>query len=84
MESQGLFLKAIRKQLPKSVSLNDEIAFVLNISYDAAHRRISSKSKFSLEEAVQLANHYNISLDNLFFKNEKVVIEKTIEIETLH
>jgi hypothetical protein len=84
MSNQELLLKHIRKQLSKSISIIDEIATILNISYDAAHRRISCKSKFSIDETVQLANHYNISLDNLFFQKEKVIVEKTIEITTLN
>ncbi|MEO5775614.1 MAG: helix-turn-helix transcriptional regulator [Flavobacterium sp.] len=82
MNNQELLLKAIRKQL-SAASLNDEIATILNISYDAAHRRVSGKSKFSIEETVTLANHYNISLDALFAQKEKVIIEKTIEITSL-
>lgn len=82
MNNQELLLKAIRKQLSAS-SLNDEIATILSISYDAAHRRVSGKSKFSIEETVTLANHYNISLDTLFSRKEKVIIEKTIEITSL-
>jgi len=83
MNAQELLLKTIRKQLPKSTSMNDELATVLNISYDAAHRRISCKSKFSIDETLLLANHYNISLDSLFFSKEKVIVEKTVEISTL-
>lgn len=81
MNNQELLLKEIRKQL--STSLNDEIAFILNISYDAAHRRVSGKSKFSIDETLQLANHFNISLDKLFLKSDKVIVEKTIEIASL-
>ncbi|RKR09740.1 hypothetical protein C8C83_1388 [Flavobacterium sp. 90] len=83
MKYQESFLKALRAKIPKSVSLIDEIATVLEISYDASHRRISEKSKFSIDETITLANHFNISLDNLFSKKEKVIVEKTIEIETL-
>ncbi len=83
MNYQEQLLKSIRKQIPKSFSIIDEIASVLNISYDASHRRVSEKSKFSIDEMVQLANHFNISLDSLFLKQEKVIVEKTIEIETL-
>lgn len=81
MNNQKLLLKEIRKQL--STSLNDEIAVILNISYDAAHRRVSGKSKFSIDETLQLANHFNISLDKLFLKSDKVIVEKTIEIASL-
>ncbi len=82
MNNQELLLKTIRKQLTAN-SMNEEIAGVLNISYDAAHRRVSGKSKFSIEETVALANHYNISLDALFSKKENVIIQKTIEIDSL-
>ena len=83
MSNQELLLKEIRKQLSISTSLNDEIAGILNISYDAAHRRVSGKSKFSIDETLQLANHFNISLDKLFLKNDKLIVEKTIEISSL-
>ncbi|MFC4475497.1 hypothetical protein [Flavobacterium chungangensis] len=83
MKYQESFLKALRAKIPKSVSIIEEIAAVLEISYDASHRRISEKSKFSIDETIILANHFNISLDNLFSKKEKVIVEKTIEIETL-
>jgi len=63
--------------------MNDELATVLNISYDAAHRRISGKSKFSIEETVVLANHFHISLDTLFLQKERIIVEKTIEISSL-
>jgi hypothetical protein len=83
MNNQDSLLKAIRNQLNGKNSINDEIAAVLNISYDAAHRRVSGKSKFSIEETVLLANYYNISLDALFSNKENVIIEKTIEITSL-
>lgn len=82
MNAQDLLLQAIRKQR-QTASLNDEIAAVLNISYDAAHRRVSGKSKFSIEETAALAAHYNVSLDNLFASGKKVIVEKTLEIQTL-
>jgi len=83
MTNQELLLKEIRKQLSSSASLNDEISAILNSSYDAAHRRVSGKSKFSIDETLLLANHFNISLDKLFLKNDKVIVEKTIEITSL-
>jgi hypothetical protein len=80
MTNQELLIKAIRNKLSKEISLIDEVASVLNISYDAAHRRVSMKSKFSIEEAIELCSHYGFSLDNLFKKNNSVLIEKTSEI----
>lgn len=83
MNYQELFLKQLRKLVGQNASLNDVVATVLNISYDAAHRRVSGKSKFSIEETIQIANHFNISLDNLFLKEEKIIVSKTVEISTL-
>ena len=39
---------------------------VLDIGYDAAYRRINSKTNLTLEESVKLARHYNMSLNKLF------------------
>jgi hypothetical protein len=83
MNYQEVLLKQIRNQLSDKQSINDEIASVLQISYDAAHRRVSGKSKFSIDETMQLANHYNISLDGLFAQKGKVIVEKTIEVSSL-
>ena len=63
-------------------SINEEIASILNISYDAAHRRVSGKSKFSIDETVALAHHFNFSLDEIFFKQDKIIVEKTIDIQS--
>lgn len=83
MNYQDLLLTQIRKQIATTTSINDIISTVLNVSYDAAHRRVSGKSKFSIDETLQLADHFNISLDNLHLKEEKIIVEKTIEISTL-
>jgi hypothetical protein len=82
MNRQEQLLKEIRKQLLPSSSLNDEIAVVLNISYDAAHRRVSGKSKFSIEETILLCHHYSISMDALFRSENKVMVEKTKEVKS--
>jgi len=84
MKHQEILLATIRTLLPKSISLNDEIAKILDISYDAAHRRISLKSKFSIEETIQLCKHYKISMDTLFCDKNHLIMEKTKKIETLH
>lgn len=78
---QELLLKEIRKKIGEK-SLNDEIANILNISYDAAHRRTSLKSKFSLEESVNLAKYYNISLDGFIASDNTVIAKKTKPIRT--
>ncbi len=83
---QELLLKEIRNKIGDK-SLNDELANVLNISYDAAHRRTSMKSKFSLEESLQLAKFYNISLDKFLENESNLLVKKTKAVnktEDLH
>ncbi|REC49644.1 helix-turn-helix domain-containing protein [Chryseobacterium pennipullorum] len=73
---QELLLKEIRRKIGTH-SLNDEIANILNISYDAAHRRTSLKAKFSLEEAIELAKYYQISLNQFITSDQQLVVQKT-------
>lgn len=83
MKHQEILLAAIRNLLPNDISLNDEIAKILDISYDASHRRVSMKSKFSIEETITLCKHYSISMDTLFGDKNYLIVEKTKKIETL-
>lgn len=78
---QELLLKEIRRKIGDR-SLNDEIANVLNISYDAAHRRTSLKSKFSLEESIALAKNYHISLDEFVENKNQIIATTTKPIRT--
>lgn len=83
---QELLLKEIRNRIGDK-SLNDELANVLNISYDAAHRRTSLKTKFSLEESRQLAEFYTISLDRFLENSDNLLVKKTKAVkktEDLH
>lgn len=73
---QEVLLKQIRKKIGDK-SLNDEIANILNISYDAAHRRTSLKAKFSFEEALELAKYYQISLNEFISSGNHLVVQKT-------
>lgn len=73
---QERLLKEIRKRIGDK-SLNDEIANILNISYDAAHRRTSLKAKFSFEEALELAKHFQISLNQFITSDHQIVVQKT-------
>ena len=73
---QERLLKEIRKKIGNK-SLNDEIANILNNSYDAAHRRTSLKAKFSFEEALELAKYYQISLNQFITSDHQIVVQKT-------
>ncbi|ASK30415.1 transcriptional regulator [Chryseobacterium sp. T16E-39] len=78
---QEALLKEIRRKIGDR-SLNDEIANILNISYDAAHRRTSLKAKFSFEEALELAKHYQISLDQFLGTENQLVVKRTQPVRT--
>jgi len=73
---QERLLKEIRKRIGNR-SLNDEISSILNISYDAAHRRTSLKAKFSFEEALELAKYYQISLNQFITSDHQIVVNRT-------
>jgi hypothetical protein len=73
---QERLLKEIRRRIGDK-SLNDEIANILSISYDAAHRRTSLKAKFSFEEALELAKYYQISLDQFMTSDHQILVQKT-------
>lgn len=68
---QDVFIRSIRAQLPENRSIIDEIAGVLDLNYDAAYRRVNSKTALSLEEAVKLARHFKLSLNRLFEVGER-------------
>lgn len=80
---QSELLKTLKQQLPPNTSLNEAIATALDISYDAAHRRTSLKSKISIDESIILAKYFNMSLDRLFATSDKnfVSVEKTKHIQ---
>lgn len=81
MKPQEILLKKIRNNIKPTTSLNEVISNILNISYDAAHRRVSLKSKFSIDETITLCNHYGISMDSLFQESSKVLMERTPKIK---
>lgn len=63
---QEQFIQYLKEKSQDNTSFVDEIASILDIGYDAAYRRINSKTSITLEEGVKLAKHYKISLNKLF------------------
>lgn len=63
---QEQFIQYLKTKTLDSTSFAEEIASVLDIGYDAAYRRINSKTSLTLEEGVKLARHYKMSLNQLF------------------
>ncbi|WP_394750847.1 helix-turn-helix domain-containing protein [Spongiimicrobium salis] len=81
---QDILLRQLQEEIPENSSLIDAVATALQISYDAAHRRVSQKSKLSLSEGIQLAKYYHISLDRLVghSQDQYVIVEKTKHINS--
>tara|TARA_R110002153_G_scaffold84889_11_gene212440 strand:- start:4395 stop:4988 length:594 start_codon:yes stop_codon:yes gene_type:complete len=71
----------IKLKIPENVSFIDEIADVLDISYDAAYRRIKGKTSLTLSESLLLSNRFNFNLNDILIDkevdDERIVVEKT-------
>ena len=53
-----------------------EVAASLDISYDAAHRRVTGKTQLTYAEAQQLASYFGISLDGLRAQTQEVLVRR--------
>jgi hypothetical protein len=71
---QDQFILKIKSALTENQSVTDEISNILDISYDAAYRRVTGKTSMSLEESVRLAKHFKISLNKLYEVGEQTSI----------
>jgi len=69
-ENQIMLFEHIQKVLPSNLSMVDVISDLLNISTDAAYRRIRGAKLIDFEEAVLLSNHFKISWDSFVQGNE--------------
>ncbi|MFM2230654.1 MAG: hypothetical protein RL607_1912 [Bacteroidota bacterium] len=79
MNTQELLFKALRKKIGNR-SLHDTLVESLGISYDAAHRRVSGKSKLSMDEALQLSKAFGISLDQLEQNQNHLICKKSTAV----
>lgn len=65
MEVQELIITRFRESVPHTKSFIQHLADVLEISYDAAYRRIQGKAKLEILEAMTLARAGEFSLDHI-------------------
>jgi hypothetical protein len=63
IELQTAFFKHLKEKLPNHLSMVDEVATLLNISYDSAYRRIRGEKTLGFDEIQILADHYKVSID---------------------
>lgn len=71
---QNELIHSITKLITNEKSLIEVVASVLDISYASSHRRITNTAKLSIDEAVKLAQHFNLSLDTMFSVGDKNII----------
>src|SRR2546423_4242105 len=73
-ELQQEFFNHLKSVLPANISLADELAEMLHLSYDSVYRRIRGEKPLSLHELRNICEHYHISLDQvLHLQNDTVV-----------
>lgn len=80
METQKLLFQQIKQTLPGHLSLVDEIAELLKISYDSAYRRIRGEKALSINELQLLCDHYHISVDLLLSLKSNNVVFRDVTI----
>ena len=82
---QEQFIKYLKTKSQNNNSFIEEIAYVLDIGYDAAYRRVNLKTNLSLEEGIILARHYNVSLNKLFElgNTKSIVVEPSPEFHNI-
>ncbi len=66
IDLQIAFFKKLKDNLPKHLSLAEEISEKLNISNDSAYRRIRGEKPLSFDEIGILSSAFKISLDQFF------------------
>lgn len=84
MYMQSRLIQKIQNHLSVEKSLIEAVAIVLDISYDAAFRRVHNKCRISIDEAFKLAFYFGISMDELFNGNDgkHLLVEKSLTIDS--
>ncbi|HFS67533.1 MAG TPA: hypothetical protein ENK67_04900 [Flavobacteriia bacterium] len=81
-----LFFDTLKSNCTKNISFIEEVAEVLDINYDAAYRRINNKTSLSLVEAIKLATHFKISIDNQILSQNldqnKLIVRDSADMST--
>ena len=82
---QQQFFNLLKNSLPPHVSMADELAEKMGLSYDSVYRRIRGEKPLSMVELKKLCSLYNISLDQVLeLQTDTVVFSAPdINIESL-
>jgi hypothetical protein len=81
---QLIFLEKVKQKTNENHSLVDVITDVLQISKDAAYRRMRGETELSFDETVRLANHFRVSLSEVAGHSENsAVFQRQSFIKTI-
>ena len=70
---QELFFEKLKNSINPSVNPVYEIADLLQISNDAAYRRLRGEKLLNLNEIILLCKHFNLSIDELINGNSNEI-----------
>ncbi len=79
-ELQQIFFATIKSSIPAHMSMVDEVADVLKLSYDSVYRRLRGEKPISLVELKTLCDHFHISLDQVLQINSDAVVFQAPDI----
>ncbi len=76
LDIQEALLKKVEMQLPAGTKMVEALMDVLNVSQDAAYRRMSGKVALTIFETQILLDTYELSLGNLgTYKKDKIIFD---------
>lgn len=71
---QQQFFSLLKNALPENVSMADELAEKMGLSYDSVYRRIRGEKPLTMPELGMLCRQYNISLDQVLQLHTDAVV----------
>lgn len=75
-ELQQAFFHSVKNSIPIHLSMVDEIADLLNLSYDSVYRRVRGEKPLTMVELKTLCEHFHISVDQVLqIKTDSVVFQ---------
>lgn len=70
---QMAFVELLKNSVPAHINLAEELSSRMSMSLDSIYRRLRCETDFSLEESLQIAEQFNISLSNLIASHTNMV-----------
>lgn len=73
---QNMLFQQIRQQCKDQSAMIEQISELLSIRKDSVYRRVKGETPLQYDEVITLAERFGLSLDDLFFADEKTVMFK--------